>query len=218
MINRFIRKPALYPRRWLTARHPRSPFLNPSKHVNTAESRRWQRVARSLYKGNSPLPRRTNAGHPIPIQAPFHALCARPVVVHVVNQKYTGPGGGSLAPSAVFEFRLTSKAVSSDITLDDLCIPIFSDLQLRQLVSLLNDEALLVGQMQQTDEAEAGRDVIHHWLGVDLLQAVHDIRELERWVLCRGWWRLRAALLCCRRRWHLSDMLISVLTSGLMVP
>lgn len=37
--------------------------------------------------------------------------------------------------------------------------------------------------MQQADEAEAGRDVVHHRLRVHRLELVHDVRELERRLL-----------------------------------
>lgn len=72
--------------------------------------------------------------------------------------------------------------------------PILADLELQELGGVLDSEALLVGQVQEADEAEARRDVVHDGLRVHGLQVVHDARELERRLLL-----LLGRLRLCRR-------------------
>lgn len=81
----------------------------------------------------------------------------------------------------------TSARNLSCIALRDLRIPVFPDLQLHQFRRLLDGETLLIGQMQQADEAITGRDVVHHRPWIDLLEIVHDFGELECRVVVRRW-------------------------------
>ena len=66
------------------------------------------------------------------------------------------------------------------------CSPVLADIQLCQIGRLFNHQTLLIGEMQQTDEAKRGGNVVHDWLGVYRLQIVHDRRKLERLVVL--WW------------------------------
>lgn len=58
--------------------------------------------------------------------------------------------------------------------------------QLLVIFSILYHETLFVGQMQQTDEAETRADVLQLCLGIDVLEVVHDICELEFAIVCHG--------------------------------
>ena len=66
--------------------------------------------------------------------------------------------------------------------------PIPANRKLIQILGLVNHQALLVGQMQQTDEAVRRGYVLHGRFGVHGLQPVHDLSEVERGVIfCGGW-------------------------------
>lgn len=97
---------------------------------------------------------------------------------------------------------------TSCIALGNLGGPVLADVKLREVLRVGYDQPLLVGQVQETDEAEAGGDVVHHALGVDLLQVVHDVGELERRVGV-GRWR-RAAILLWWRWLQLEVVLVSI--------
>jgi len=84
--------------------------------------------------------------------------------------------GGKKASSAKGDRRLLA-------AVGDLGRPVLAHRQLGQLGRLLDDEPLFVGQVQQADEAVRGADVVHDRLGVDALQAVHHVGELERRVV-----------------------------------
>lgn len=73
--------------------------------------------------------------------------------------------------------------------------PILPDVELVELGGLRDDETLLVGQMQQADEAEARRDVVHDGLGIHPLEIVHHIGELQRRFIVWFWCRRRCGLL-----------------------
>lgn len=55
------------------------------------------------------------------------------------------------------------------LPLGNLGIPVLADSEFLQVGRLVNDKTLLVGQMQQADEAKRRRDVVHDGLGIHCL-------------------------------------------------
>lgn len=63
-------------------------------------------------------------------------------------------------------------------------IPILPDSQVLPPLHTLNHQPLLVRQVQQANEPKTRADVQHLLLGVDVLEVVHDVDEVER--VCFG--------------------------------
>lgn len=61
-----------------------------------------------------------------------------------------------------------------------ICTKVPSDGQVLKVFRILNDQALLVGQVECTNKAVARRDVGERLLRVHLLEVVDHIGEVER--------------------------------------
>lgn len=86
------------------------------------------------------------------------------------------PNAHAPKSSIIFYTLVKTRSSTTNRNLSSMILP---NIQLHQALLLLNNQTLLVSQMQQTDEAVAGRDVVHGLLGVDALQVLHDGCELQ---------------------------------------
>jgi hypothetical protein len=76
---------------------------------------------------------------------------------------------------------------------------VFANRQILKVLLVVDHQALLVRQVQQTDEAITRRDVVHCLFGIYRLQVVDNVREGERAIDSFGrnlighirWWRRR---------------------------
>lgn len=83
--------------------------------------------------------------------------------------------------------RTRDKRLSSN---SDLSGKILSYFQLHEPLLFLDDQALLVGQMQETNETVTGRDIVHCLSGIDALQVLHHGCEFQTTICTLLWLRL----------------------------
>lgn len=102
-------------------------------------------------------------------------------------------------PSHVSQYLIPKNVTELLPTNTQISRKVLSNRQILKVFVIIDDQALLVCQMQDADEAVRGRNIGHGLFGVDCLQAVDDICKGERAIdsfgcrivgRVRRWWCL----------------------------